>query len=205
MPSTRHTFNPSCWPLPLRETCLCGSVGRGLLSHLEHSPRHCSGTRRWWHHPLRDSSLWWRLLSIGIHLLHARHALPRPILFHIRCSGCAGLKSGVLDAHAARHSQLILISTSSLGCFNTCFSSFVALVALVKKRLLAIGLRLPCGVGCSLCALVATVASEMDRKEWRPTCISAVSTQLTKCCGIGELPNLCRPTPSLLWLLQRHP
>jgi hypothetical protein len=37
---------------------------------------------------------------------------------------------------------------------------------------------------------VATVASEMDRKEWRPTCISAVSTQLTKCCGIGELPNL---------------
>ncbi len=27
------------------------------------------------------------------------------------------------------------------------------------------------------------------RKEWRPTCISAVSTQLTKCCGIGELPN----------------
>jgi hypothetical protein len=44
---------------------------------------------------------------------------------------------------------------------------------------------------------LATVASEMDRKEWRPTCISAVSTQLTKCCGIGELPNLLtQPTPS---------
>jgi hypothetical protein len=41
------------------------------------------------------------------------------------------------------------------------------------------------------------ISSEMDRKEWRPTCISAVSTQLTKCCGIGELPNLLtQPTPS---------
>ena len=30
-----------------------------------------------------------------------------------------------------------------------------------------------------------------DRKEWRPTCIAAVSTQLTNCCGMGELPNRC--------------
>ena len=27
------------------------------------------------------------------------------------------------------------------------------------------------------------------RKELRPTCISAVSTQLTKCFGLGERPN----------------
>ena len=26
-------------------------------------------------------------------------------------------------------------------------------------------------------------------KEWRQTCIAAVSTQLTKCYGMGELPN----------------
>ena len=31
----------------------------------------------------------------------------------------------------------------------------------------------------------------LDRKEWRPTCIAAVSTQLTNCCGMGELPNRC--------------
>jgi hypothetical protein len=34
---------------------------------------------------------------------------------------------------------------------------------------------------------------EWARKEWRPTCISTVSTQLTKCSGIGELPNLHLP------------
>ena len=47
------------------------------------------------------------------------------------------------------------------------------------------------------CIPFGEISSEMDRKEWRPTCISAVSTQLTKCCGIGELPNLLtQPTPS---------
>ena len=41
-------------------------------------------------------------------------------------------------------------------------------------------------VGC----VGVDAGKEMERKEWRPTGISAVSTQLTKCCGIGELPNL---------------
>ena len=50
-----------------------------------------------------------------------------------------------------------------------------------------------------------------SQKELRPTCISAVSTQLTKCCGMGELPNLGGPRceSSLFtrteWLVPKSP
>lgn len=67
-------------------------------------------------------------------------------------------------------------------------------------------LSTPWAWACSLCAshplrpplslhVQVGWAKEMDRKEWRPTCISAVSTQLTKCCGIGELPNPLHAPP----------
>jgi len=149
-------------PSSLVHPCLTGIrlvfnpvlIAHQLLSHLEHSPRHCSGTRRWWHHPLRDSSLWWRLLSIGIHLLHARHALPRPILFHIRCSGCAGLKSGVLDAHAARHSQLILCVAVAVAGATLCLvfrTGVMNIIVSVVEAVICIGLNLYDGDEPILC------------------------------------------------------
>ena len=55
------------------------------------------------------------------------------------------------------------------------------------------------------------VTSNGSQKELRPTCISAVSTQLTKCCGMGELPNLGGPRceSSLFtrteWLVPKSP
>ena len=58
-------------------------------------------------------------------------------------------------------------------------------VGFVSLGLIGIGIKMTLliGVAHPIASLVESL------KEWRQTCIAAVSTQLTKCYGMGELPN----------------